>query len=73
MTSLPSGTSNADCQWCHGEPLAPTDGPSGELMPRVCGACTPAPCIGGNPACPCQDGDPCHYEDDGDTKAFPAP
>lgn len=21
--------------------------------------------------CPCQDGDPCHYEDHGDTKAMP--
>lgn len=30
-----------------------------------------APCIGRNPHCPCQDGDPCHYQDHGDTKAFP--
>lgn len=31
------------------------------------------PCIGNDPACPCQDGDLCHYKDspDGKTKAMP--
>ena len=24
----------------------------------------PRPCPHGDPSCPCQDGDPCHYEDD---------
>lgn len=29
-------------------------------------------CIGGNPSCPCQDGDACHYQDAADgTKAMP--
>ena len=30
------------------------------------------PCIGNDPACPCQDGDLCHYKDspDGKTKAM---
>ncbi len=27
-------------------------------------------CIGHDPYCPCQDGDPCHYLDYGDTKAM---
>lgn len=31
------------------------------------------PCIGNDPRCPCQDGDPCHYRDHGDTKAMPTP
>lgn len=26
-----------------------------------------------NPTCPCQDGDSCHYESVGDTKAWPIP
>jgi hypothetical protein len=32
-------------------------------------------CIGGNPTCPCQDGDLCHYKDapDGSTKGWPLP
>lgn len=30
-------------------------------------------CKFGDPTCPCQDGDPCNYEDHGDTKAMPAP
>lgn len=33
----------------------------------------PPPCIGRDPSCPCQDGDPCHYRDHGDTKAWPIP
>jgi hypothetical protein len=35
----------------------------------------PAPCIGADPACPCQDGDICHYRDapDGSSKAWPLP
>jgi hypothetical protein len=32
------------------------------------------PCIGNDSACPCQDGDACHYKDAADgTKAWPAP
>jgi len=31
------------------------------------------PCIGNDPACPCQDGDPCHYRDTETTKAWPIP
>lgn len=31
----------------------------------------PQPCT--DPACPCQDGDPCHYVDHGKTKAMPQP
>jgi hypothetical protein len=31
------------------------------------------PCIGNDPACPCQDGDPCHYRDTETTKAWPVP
>jgi len=33
------------------------------------------PCIGADPTCPCQDGDPCHYRDDptNGTKAWPIP
>jgi hypothetical protein len=37
---------------------------------------TPAqPCIGADPACPCQDGDPCHYRDHeaSGTKGWPLP
>jgi hypothetical protein len=30
-------------------------------------------CIGGDPHCPCQDGDTCHYEDDELTKGWPIP
>jgi hypothetical protein len=33
----------------------------------------PAACIGRDPACPCPDGDPCHYVDAGGTKAWPIP
>lgn len=35
----------------------------------------PPVCIGGDPSCPCQDGDLCHYRDspDGTTKALPLP
>lgn len=34
----------------------------------------PAPCIGKDTACPCQDGDACHYRDAADgTKGWPAP
>ncbi len=32
-----------------------------------------ADCPHGDPHCPCQDGDACHYEDVGDSKAWPAP
>jgi len=28
------------------------------------------PCLGKDPFCPCQDGDPCHYEPFGDTPAL---
>lgn len=31
------------------------------------------PCIGNDATCPCQDGDPCHYRDHGDTKAMSPP
>ena len=31
------------------------------------------PCIGSDPACPCQDGDACHYKDTPTTKAWPIP
>ena len=31
------------------------------------------PCIGNDPACPCQDGDACHYRDTATTKAWPIP
>jgi len=31
------------------------------------------PCIGNDPACPCQDGDACHYKDTPTTKAWPIP
>lgn len=27
-------------------------------------------CIGDDPMCPCQDGDPCHYRDHGETKGM---
>jgi hypothetical protein len=30
-------------------------------------------CIGGNPTCPCQDGDACHYKDAPGSKAMPIP
>lgn len=30
-------------------------------------------CIGRDPLCPCQDGDPCHYRDYGKLKAWPLP
>jgi hypothetical protein len=34
----------------------------------------PAPCIGKDPTCPCQDGGACHYKDAADgTKGWPAP
>lgn len=33
----------------------------------------PGSCIGQNPACPCQDGDACHYEDTPTTKGWPVP
>lgn len=32
-----------------------------------------ASCSGGDPACPCQDGDPCHYVATATTKAMPLP
>lgn len=31
------------------------------------------PCIGGDPLCPCQDGDQCHYRDTKKTKGWPIP
>lgn len=31
------------------------------------------PCPHGDPSCPCQDGDPCHYEDTATTKAMRPP
>lgn len=30
-------------------------------------------CPHGDPLCPCQDGDPCHYEDTATTLAMPSP
>jgi hypothetical protein len=33
-------------------------------------AVLPEPCAGNDPTCPCQDGDPCHYEDFSGTPAF---
>lgn len=36
-------------------------------------AVPPAPCIGHDPVCPCQDGDPCHYRDTTTTKAMSIP
>jgi hypothetical protein len=35
--------SDPDCPFCHGEELAPGEGPDGKLWPRVCGVCTPLP------------------------------
>lgn len=58
------------------EPVAPQAEPSsgyaeghraGYVLART------EPCIGNDPACPCQDGDPCHYRDHGGTKAMPQP
>ena len=36
-------------------------------------AVPPASCIGRDPVCPCQDGDPCHYRDTTTTKAMSIP
>jgi hypothetical protein len=51
---------------------------SGNVIHRECSLpmqMDAGPCIGADPACPCQDGDPCHYRDapDGSTKAWPVP
>lgn len=63
---------------------------AGVAYPRTCAECGLGPCkaglgqgdaqakseacIGGNPTCPCQDGDACHYRDAADgTKAWPIP
>jgi hypothetical protein len=32
-----------ECPVCLDLPLSPTDGPDGQPIPRVCGACTPLP------------------------------
>ena len=42
---------------------APEPDASGLLACVTCGApaAAPAPCIGNDPLCPCQDGDQCHY------------
>jgi hypothetical protein len=32
-----------ECAVCLDVPLAPTDGPAGRLIPRLCGVCTPLP------------------------------
>ena len=32
-----------ECRACLDLPLAPTDGPDGHMLARVCGACTPLP------------------------------
>ncbi len=68
------------------EPVAPQAKPQGCLVTvyssRVCefgtrGCVTEhhkaANCIGNDPACPCQDGDACHYKDTPTTKAWPIP
>lgn len=31
------------------------------------------PCIGNDPTCPCQDGDPCHYRTYGNSPGWPIP
>ena len=38
-----TSVSDPDCPYCHGEPRPVVDGPDGELMPGVCGVCTPLP------------------------------
>lgn len=53
----------------------PTILPSGGITHMFVGPALapaqPAPCVGKDPQCPCQDGDPCHYKDHGATKAMP--
>lgn len=48
--------------------------PAGSGSQFVLGEVAPSPCIGRDPACPCQDGLACHYRDAADgTKAMPLP
>jgi hypothetical protein len=55
---------------------APMPAAPQELAPQELAQLAPPkrePCIGNNPACPCQDGDACHYKDTPTTKAWPIP
>ena len=55
---------------------APMPAAPQELAPQELAQLAPPkrePCIGNNPACPCQDGDACHYRDTETTKAWPIP
>lgn len=49
--------------------------PSGQSLAKAINAINngPSPCIGNDPACPCQDGLACHYRDAPGTKAWPLP
>lgn len=47
---LAKGRPSAGCQVCGGRDLGTTDGPGGERLPRVCGACTPTPSHTDRPA-----------------------
>lgn len=62
------------CSVCKGDVLECPDyyNPRAALSPAPPQA-QPAPCIGRDPLCPCQDGDSCHYRDTATTKAWPIP
>ena len=51
----------------------PMDGVWSAMLAAAPAAPQAEPCIGNDPACPCQDGDPCHYRDTETTKAWPIP
>lgn len=67
--SYPTGDDREPCPHCHH--LTVIDDLDG------CEHCgkhpEPRECAFGDPHCPCQDGDPCHYVDHGNTKAMKAP
>ncbi len=71
--------SNASGFWLH--PRGKTDAQAGPIDPHMIAAedrfpdaPQAEPCIGNDSACPCQDGDACHYKDAADgTKAWPVP
>jgi hypothetical protein len=71
---------NTDYTDSHGSPLHPSHWmplpapPSASPQAPAAQPHQTVACIGGNPSCPCQDGDACHYKEAADgTKAMPIP